>query len=211
MPTSCGKDGFYLVGQLRLEEAQRCPGKGEGLDFFRILSWTIAMLGYPSPLSCSLQTSWRQWWRSLPGSYMMRPFVRLCPWISHNRSLRKDSIVCSRHSSSSSLSILLGLLRGSLLSVWQLSLPCHPPRLLSLLPTVGRGRNFKVSSPPSQLQVEGVLGQHWPVWQSFSTDKWTVAALQDGYRVLFHRLPHVLLEPQERSSFSPGAVPALVL
>ena len=52
--------------------------------------------------STELQTSWRQRWRSFPGSYMMRPFLKLFPWISLNRSVRKSSIFRSRLSSSNS-------------------------------------------------------------------------------------------------------------
>ena len=61
----------------------------------------------------------------------------------------------------------------------------------------GRGRNFEGSSLPSQPQVGGVFGWHWRVWQSFSADEWTVALLRDGYRVPFHHLPPVSLNPRE--------------
>ena len=142
---------------------------------------------------------------------MMRPFVRLCPRISHSRSLQKGSIFLSRLSSSRGLSIPLGCLQGSLLSVWQLPFHRCPPGLLPLLPAVGRGGNFEGSSPPSQPQVGGILGQHWSVWQSFCANEWIVSVLRDGYRVPFHHLPPVSLEPRALPSCSPGSVCALVL
>ena len=76
---------------------------------------------------------------------------------------------------------------------------------------MGRGRNFEVSLPPSQLRVGGILGWHWHVWQSFGADEWTVVVLQDVYKVPFHHLPPVSLEPRGLSSFSLGLVRALTL
>ena len=93
------------------------------------------MLGSPTPLSFSLQTSWRKWWRSLRGSFMMKPFMKLYPRRSLSISLRKSFIFSSssRSSSSSSIMIIIIHLRGSLPSVWWLPC-CHPPSFLPLLP-----------------------------------------------------------------------------
>ena len=87
----------------------------------------------------------------------------------------------------------------------------HPPRLLPLLPVEGRGKIFKASSPLSQPQVGGVLSRHWRVWQSFGASEWTVTVLWDGYRVPFHHLPPVSLDPRELPSCSPGSVRALAI
>ena len=85
----------------------------------------------------------------------------------------------------------------SLHTVRQLPLPRRPPRLHPLCLAGGRERSFDGFSPPSELQVGGVLRRHWRVWQSFGSYKWTVAVLQQGYRVPFHHLPLVLLEHRE--------------
>ena len=37
MPASCGKDGFYPVGQSLVEEVQHCHGEGEGLHILQVL------------------------------------------------------------------------------------------------------------------------------------------------------------------------------
>ena len=96
-------------------------------------------------------------------------------------------------------SIPVGFLQENPLSVRQLLLCRHPPRL-PLLPTKGKGRNVEVSSLPSQLQVGSALERQWRVWESFVADKWTVVVLQDSYRVQFHHLPPVSLEPRELPS-----------
>ena len=87
----------------------------------------------------------------------------------------------------------------------------HPPRLLPLPPSGGRGRNFEDTSPPSQLQVGGVLSRHWSARQSSRADDWMVGVFQDGYRVPFHNLPPVLLVPKELSSSGLGTVHVLAL
>ena len=56
-----------------------------------------------------------------------------------------------------------------------------------------------------------MLAWHWRVWQSFGTKERTVNVLHWGYKVLFHHLPSVLLEPRELPSCSPGLVQALAL
>ena len=137
----------------------------------------------------------------------MRLSLKPCPRESLNRKA-KSCIFRSSHARISSN--LIGLV----------ALPAHlsglppphrrPPRLLPLL-VLGRGRNFEGSSPPSQPQVGGILLWHWHAWQSFSIDEWTVAVLWDGYKVAFHYLPTVLLEPRELLSCSPGSDGALAL
>ena len=42
--------------------------------------------------SFSPRTSWKKWWRSLRGSFMMRPFARLCPRRRFSISLRRSCI-----------------------------------------------------------------------------------------------------------------------
>ena len=139
----------------------------------------------------------------------MKLFAR--PWPRRSLSIRRRSCIsCSHLTSSSSLSGPMGPLPGSPLFVRHPRC-CHLPRLLPPLPIEGRGRNFEGSSPSSQPQMGGVLGQHWLVWQSFEADDWTVAVLQDGCRVRFHHLPPVTLNQQELLSCSPGSVRAVAL
>ena len=162
------------------------------------------MPGSLTPLISSQLTSWR----GLRRSCRMRPFAR--PWSKRSLSIRvKSCISHSSHASSSSLSGPMDPLPGNLLSNL-LPLRHHPPRLLPLL-VVGKGRNFEGSLPSSQPQVGDVLGQHWHVRYSFSSDEWTVAVLWNGYRVPLHHLPPVSLEPQELPSCSPGSIRALAL
>ena len=82
----------------------------------------------------------------------------------------------------------------------------HPPRLLPFPLVRGKGRSLKGSSPPSQPQVGGVLGRHWPAWKLCGADQWTVAVLQQGYCIPFHRLPLVSLVARELLSFALGSV-----
>ena len=120
---------------------------------------------------------------------------------------QKAAFFHSSHANSSSVSSLLALL------VRLSGLPPprrHPQRLLPLLLVVGMG-NFDGFLPPSQPQVGGILGWHWHTWQSFGTNEWTVAVLRDGYKMPFHHLPLVSLEPLELSSCSLGSVRALAL
>ena len=91
----------------------------------------------------------------------------------------------------------------------QLALPSGlPPRLLPLPLAEGRERNFEGSLPPLQPQVEGVLGRNWHARQSCSTDEWAVAVLRHDYRVPFHHLPLLSLEPRELLSCAPRLVHA---
>ena len=146
---------------------------------------------------------WTRPWKSPRRSSMMRLLGRTS--LRNGRSFTfPNCLVSSRSCSSSSRSGLLDL-RLVFLS----GLPPrhhYPPRLLSLALAKGRGKNFEGSSPPSQLQVGGLLSRHWRAWQSCRADKQTVVVLWDGYRVLFHHLPPVSLEPWELPSCSFGSV-----
>ena len=53
--------------------------------------------------------------------------------------------------------------------------------------------------------------QHWSVWQSYSTETWTVEVLHYGYLVPFNQRPPVSQDPREVPSCAPGSVRVLAL
>ena len=73
--------------------------------------------------------------------------------------------------------------------------------LLPLLASSGRGKSFEGSLPPSQLQVGGILSQHWHSWHSCRVENWAVEVLHSVYLVPFHHLPPELQEPPEFPSY----------
>ena len=74
-----------------------------------------------------------------------------------------------------------------------------------------RRRGFESSLPHSQLQVGGVLAQHWTFWSSYGMESWTVEILSSGYHIQFHQLLTVMREPRKFLSYSSGSIKAQAL
>ena len=121
----------------------------------------------------------------------MRPSGRQFLLISQPVSLPNGYIFFSLLISSSLLNTRLSRLWGNRWRVALLWLPLLALRLVPSPSSMGGGRSFEVSSPPSQLRMRGVLVRYWNFWLSCGTEEWTVEVLQLGYGVPFHHLPPV--------------------
>ena len=127
-------------------------------------------------------------------SCMMRLFIKPSCRTNLLRSLRKDCISRSLQSSYSLLSTQAISHPGNRrVRVLFLPLPQIPRPPFSPV-SMGRG-SFEGSLPPSQLQVESILGWHWLFWSSFGAEAWTVEVLHPGYLIPFHHLPPLAQDP----------------
>ena len=87
----------------------------------------------------------------------------ICKAVSQDKPQQKSAKSSIFHSylgssSSSSLSVPLGRLRGSVLSIRRLPFPCCPPKLLPFLSVVGRVRNLRVPCLPHSCRWEAYSG-----------------------------------------------------
>ena len=72
-----------------------------------------------------------------------------------------------------------------------------------------RGRSFKDVSPPSHLQVGGILGWYYHKWEKHGEEGWTVEIFRSGYHIPFY--PSVTQEPIKFPYYSSGPVKAQAL
>ena len=70
---------------------------------------------------------------------------------------------------------------------------------------------FEDSSPPSWLQMGGILAWYWHLWEKLGADDWTVEVLHPGYHIPFHDLPPVTQETIKFPSYSLRSVKIQVL
>ena len=84
-------------------------------------------------------------------------------------------------------------------------LPHLVRRLLISVEDAGVGRSFEGFLPPSQLQVRGILGQHWNSLSSCGAEDWLVEVFCSRYLILFHHLLPVSRDQRHFSSYGSGS------